>query len=71
VRDCPAGDQDTADRETGLVPRTVRPVAKEYAGHTDSDSAGSTGTYVRASVQEVTAALAALTGEDHPLASDG
>jgi len=46
-------------------------VAKAYAGHTDSDSAGSTGTYVRASVQEVAAALAALTGEDHPLASDG
>jgi len=46
-------------------------VAKAYAGHTDGDGAGSTGTYVRASVQEVAAALAALTGEDHPLASDG
>ena len=45
-------------------------VAKEYAGHTDSDGNGSTGTYVRASLQEVAAALAALTGEDHPLACD-
>jgi hypothetical protein len=46
-------------------------VAKEYAGHTDSDSSGSTGTYVRATLEEVAAALAALTGEDHPLAADG
>ncbi len=46
-------------------------VAKEYAGHTDSDSNGSTGTYVRATLEEVAAALAALTGEDHPLVSDG
>lgn len=45
-------------------------VAREYAGHTDSGSdAGTTTTYVRASLQEVAAALAALTGEPHPLAS--
>jgi integrase len=45
-------------------------VAKAYAAHTDSDNAGATGTYVRASVQEVAQALAALTGEEHPLSSD-
>jgi integrase len=45
-------------------------VAKAYAGHTDSDNAGATGTYVRATVQEVAQALAALTGEEHPLSSD-
>src|SRR2546423_1788757 len=43
-------------------------VAKEYAGHTDGDGNGSTGTYVRATLEEVAAALAALTGEAHPLA---
>jgi integrase/recombinase XerC len=44
-------------------------VAHAYAGHTDGGGDGSsTSTYVRASVQEVAAALAALTGEDHPLA---
>jgi integrase/recombinase XerC len=45
-------------------------VAHAYAGHTDS--AGDTGTvtmtYVRATFGEVCAALAALTGEPHPLA---
>jgi integrase/recombinase XerC len=44
-------------------------VAHAYAGHTDSAAdAGTTSTYIRASVQEVAAALAALTGEPHPLA---
>jgi integrase/recombinase XerC len=43
-------------------------IARAYAGHTDSGGdAGTTTTYVRASVQEVAAALAALTGEPHPL----
>ncbi|HWN62664.1 MAG TPA: hypothetical protein VNO25_18575 [Streptosporangiaceae bacterium] len=38
------------------------------AGHTDSGSeAGATAPYVRASLAEVAAALAALTGEPHPL----
>src|SRR5690242_2132069 len=32
-------------------------VAKAYAGHTDRDNTGSTGTYVRASVEEVAKAL--------------
>src|SRR6266511_827073 len=40
-------------------------VARAYAGHTDG---GNTTTYIRASVQEVAAALATLTGEPHPLA---
>ena len=45
-------------------------VARAYAGHTDSGSdAGATSTYVRASISEVAAALAALTGEPHPLAA--
>ncbi len=44
-------------------------VARAYAGHTDSGSdAGTTTTYIRATIQEVAAALAALTGEPHPLA---
>src|SRR5690348_17040042 len=45
-------------------------VARAYAGHTDSGGeAGATSTYVRASLPEVAAALAALTGEPHPLAA--
>jgi integrase/recombinase XerC len=45
-------------------------VARAYAGHTDSASeSGATSTYVRASLSEVAAALAALVGEPHPLAT--
>jgi integrase/recombinase XerC len=45
-------------------------VARAYAGHTEGSSeAGATATYVRASLSEVAAALAALTGEPHPLAT--
>jgi integrase/recombinase XerC len=45
-------------------------IARAYAGHTDSGSeTGATATYVRASLAEVAAALAALTGETHPLAT--
>ncbi len=45
-------------------------VARAYAGHTDGGSeGGATATYVRASLAEVAAALAALTGEPHPLAT--
>jgi integrase/recombinase XerC len=45
-------------------------VARAYAGHTNSGSeAGVTFTYVRASLVEVAAALAALTAEPHPLAT--
>lgn len=44
-------------------------VARAYAGHSEtSGSAGTTATYVRAGLSEVAAALAALTGEPHPLA---
>ena len=42
-------------------------VARAYAGHTDaSGDVGATSTYVRASLSEVAAALAALTGEPIP-----
>ena len=45
-------------------------VAKAYAGHTDTGSdTGATATYVRATTHEVATALAALTGEPHPLAT--
>ena len=45
-------------------------VARAYAGHNDSShNAGTTTTYVRATIHEVAAALAALTGEPHPLAA--
>ncbi|GAA3952188.1 tyrosine-type recombinase/integrase [Actinoplanes auranticolor] len=42
-------------------------VARAYAGHNSGRDAGTTSTYVRADVQEVAEALAALTGEAHPL----
>ena len=45
-------------------------VAKAYAGHADTGGdGGATATYVRATTHEVAAALAALTGEPHPLAA--
>jgi len=45
-------------------------IAQAYAGHTDGGSdTGATSTYVRASIHEVATALAALTGEPHPLAT--
>jgi hypothetical protein len=45
-------------------------IAQAYAGHTDNGSdTGATATYVRATTHEVAAALAALTGEPHPLAT--
>lgn len=44
-------------------------VARAFAGHTDGGKeAGATATYVRATIREVAAAVAALTGEAHPLA---
>ncbi|MFD1051127.1 tyrosine-type recombinase/integrase, partial [Kibdelosporangium lantanae] len=44
-------------------------IARAYAGHTDSTGdAGTTTTYVRATMQEIATALSALTGEPHPLA---
>jgi hypothetical protein len=47
-------------------------VAEAYAGHEDNGrgarSMGAMATYVRAGLPEVAAALAALTGEPHPLA---
>jgi integrase/recombinase XerC len=45
-------------------------VARAYAGHTDGGGdTSATSTYVRASLGEVAAALAALTGEPHPPAT--
>jgi integrase/recombinase XerC len=44
-------------------------VARAYAGHNDSASDATTTTYVRATIHEIAAAVAALTGEDHPLTS--
>ncbi|MFG1926862.1 tyrosine-type recombinase/integrase [Cryptosporangium sp. NPDC048952] len=44
-------------------------VARAYAGHEGRADAGTTATYVRAHLHEVAAALAALTGEPHPLAT--
>jgi len=45
-------------------------VAHAYAGRTDGagDTGGATSTYVRATLIEIADALAALTGEPHPLA---
>ncbi|MGC5033386.1 tyrosine-type recombinase/integrase [Micromonospora sp. DT229] len=43
-------------------------VARAFAGHDGKSDAGTTSTYVRADVYEVAQALAALTGESHPLA---
>ena len=49
-------------------------VAEAYAGHEDngrgSQSMGAMATYVRAGLPEVATALAALTGEPHPLAAE-
>jgi integrase len=42
-------------------------VARAYAGHTDSTSPATT-TYIKASLHEVATALAAMTGQPHPLA---
>lgn len=45
-------------------------IARAYAGHTEGGNVGATATYVRATLPEIAAALAALTGEPHPLASN-
>lgn len=45
-------------------------MARAYAGHTEGGgNVGATSTYVRASLSEVAAALAALTAESHPPAT--
>ena len=43
-------------------------IARAYAGHTDS-SGPSTTTYIKADLQAVASALAAMTGQPHPLAA--
>lgn len=45
-------------------------VARAYAGHDGGRDIGVTATYVRADIAEVAAALAAFTGEPHPLTAD-
>ncbi|MGW3473298.1 site-specific integrase [Saccharopolyspora sp. NPDC000995] len=42
-------------------------VARAFAGHTNNSDSGTTTTYTRASIHEIASALAALTGEPHPL----
>jgi integrase/recombinase XerC len=44
-------------------------IAHAYAGHLDGSEGGTTTTYVKGTLQEVAQALAALTGEPHPVAS--
>lgn len=68
--DCGARDQYALDPAHHWVERNFGyAVARAYAGHNDrGNDAGSTATYVRADLQEVAAALSALTGEPHPLA---
>jgi integrase len=46
-------------------------VARAYAGHDGKNDVGTTGTYVRADLYEIARALAALTGERHPLIEPG
>lgn len=48
-------------------------VARKYAGHAERDSGdvGATIVYTKADIVEVAAALSALTGEPHPLVSQG
>ena len=43
-------------------------IARAYAGHTDRSGPATT-TYVKADLQAVATALAALTGQPHPLAT--
>lgn len=45
-------------------------VARAYAGHTELGNTGSTPIYTKASLVEVAEALAALTGQPHPLARE-
>lgn len=44
-------------------------IARAYAGHTDKTGPATT-TYIKADLQAVATALAALTGQPHPLATD-
>jgi integrase len=45
-------------------------VARAFAGHSNARDTGTTTTYVRASIEEVAAAVSALTKEQHPLAQE-
>jgi hypothetical protein len=69
------GDRLTLTADAGVVTARRDPgdfgfaIAHAYAGHTDGagDTGTATSTYVRATLTEVATALAALTGEPHPL----
>jgi integrase len=43
-------------------------IARAFAGHNSSRAPGTTATYIKADEEEVARAVAALTGEPHPLA---
>jgi hypothetical protein len=44
-------------------------IARAFAGHSEQDGdVGATATYIKADLSEIGAAVAALTGEPHPLA---
>jgi integrase len=45
-------------------------IARAYAGHTDSVGPATT-TYIKADIHDVASALAAMTGQPHPLAGQG
>nr|WP_308129508.1 site-specific integrase [Actinoplanes polyasparticus] len=43
-------------------------IARAFAGHAGGSEAGTTATYVKATLQEIAQALATMTGEPHPVA---
>ena len=43
-------------------------IARAFAGHAGGSEAGTTATYVKATLQELARALATMTGEPHPVA---
>jgi hypothetical protein len=62
------GRLDTFDRDGRSLSTSFGfAVARAFAGHADNTNDASTITYVRATLHEVAAALAALTEEQHPL----
>jgi hypothetical protein len=54
-----------ADRDSPWPPNFGYGIARAYAGHTDNTGPATT-TYIKASPQEVAAALATMTGQPHP-----
>ena len=58
----PAPRTASVERDFGFA------VARAYAGHADPDTKATTTAYIKAHLDEIVQALAALTGEPHPLA---